>query len=98
MSCKLSLECGILTYISMICHMCHEVKTESDFYKSNKRYCKLCIYQKAVSWKKEHPDRSSEARKRANQKWRSKNKEEISMYYKDWYKKTNRFRAQRQTT
>ena len=71
--------------LKMKCRICSEER-DTEFYKSNKSYCKSCLVKKATVWKKQNPDKVKEINHRG--------REGQSEYYRKWYKMGGRNRAE----
>lgn len=82
-----------------LCKFCYNNKKTDQFYiiENNRyhSYCKECTLLRAklhFSGNEEKKERYLELKKKHAKAYRAKHSEEISDYYKAWYKRTNRYR------
>ena len=79
----------------MKCKTCLTEKLASEFYKYNKIKCKECLRQYSRNYVKENynvirASQTSYHTKDYIREYRRKNKDKISKYYKEWYRKNGR--------
>lgn len=85
-----------------LCHFCFIEKSLENFYvwgdNRYHKYCKQCVLLRAKLKLGGDDERLAEFKARKaehTRKYRESHKEQISAYYKQWYRKTNRYRPRK---
>ena len=81
------------------CAICRQTKSRNDFTilknGNTHSYCKICNAERVRQYYLTNPDKLKARNVRSakyRQEYRKSNKDKLSNYYKEWYKRTKRYR------